>query len=85
MIGVKQVPIELLMPDKTFCFFSHTIKAQKDNMPLLDAILEKVRSDLNMLDIWSYMPFPLTQLHSEWPKLHRVLAVLIAIGLNYKY
>ena len=42
VIGVKQVPIDLLMPDKTFCFFSHTIKAQKDNMPLLDAILEKV-------------------------------------------
>ncbi|KAL4226643.1 hypothetical protein ACF0H5_014624 [Mactra antiquata] len=39
--GVKQVPIDLLMPDKTFCFFSHVIKAQKDNMPLLDAILEK--------------------------------------------
>lgn len=42
VIGVKQVPEDLLMPDKTFCFFSHTIKAQKDNMPLLDAILEKV-------------------------------------------
>lgn len=41
VMGVKQVPIDLLMPDKTFCFFSHTIKAQKDNMPLLDAILEK--------------------------------------------
>ena len=26
--------------------------------------------------------FPLTLLHSEWPKLHRVLAFLTAIGLN---
>jgi len=42
VIGVKQVPEDLLMPDKTFCFFSHVIKAQKDNMPLLDAVLEKV-------------------------------------------
>ena len=24
----------------------------------------------------------LTLLHSEWPKLHRVLAILSAIGLN---
>ena len=33
------------MRDKTFCFFSHTIKAQADNMDLLDAMLEKnVRS-----------------------------------------
>ncbi|XP_021342744.1 alpha-aminoadipic semialdehyde synthase, mitochondrial-like isoform X2 [Mizuhopecten yessoensis] len=41
VIGVKTVPIDQLMPDKTYAFFSHTIKAQKDNMPLLDAILEK--------------------------------------------
>ncbi|CAH0555454.1 unnamed protein product [Brassicogethes aeneus] len=39
--GVKQVPIDQLIPDKTYCFFSHTIKAQESNMPLLDAILEK--------------------------------------------
>lgn len=43
IIGVKSVPIDLLLPDKTYAFFSHTIKAQKDNMPLLDAIIEKVR------------------------------------------
>lgn len=41
VLGVKSVPIDLLMPDKTYAFFSHTIKAQKANMPLLDAILEK--------------------------------------------
>lgn len=29
------------MADKTYCLFSHTIKAQETNMPLLDAILEK--------------------------------------------
>ena len=48
IMGVKQVPIDLLEPDKTYVFFSHTIKAQPDNMPLLDAILEKV----------SYVPAP---------------------------
>lgn len=42
VIGVKQVPIDNLMPDRTYAFFSHTIKAQEANMPLLDAILEKV-------------------------------------------
>lgn len=46
IIGVKSVPIDLLLPDKTYAFFSHTIKAQKDNMPLLDAILEKVCIDI---------------------------------------
>ena len=41
IIGVKQVPIDSLEVDKTYLFFSHTIKAQEANMPLLDAILEK--------------------------------------------
>lgn len=41
IFGVKQVPVDALIPDKTYCFFSHTIKAQESNMPLLDAILEK--------------------------------------------
>lgn len=41
IFGVKQVPIEALIPEKTFCFFSHTIKAQETNMPLLDSILDK--------------------------------------------
>ena len=42
LIGVKQIPIDTLLPNKTYAFFSHTIKAQEDNMALLDAILEKV-------------------------------------------
>lgn len=42
ILGVKQVPEDLLIPNKTYCMFSHTIKAQESNMPLLDAILEKV-------------------------------------------
>lgn len=39
--AVKEVPVELLLPGRTWCFFSHTIKAQPAGMPLLDAILEK--------------------------------------------
>lgn len=41
IFGVKQVPVDALIPGKTYCFFSHTIKAQESNMPLLDAVLEK--------------------------------------------
>lgn len=41
IIGVKQVPIDQLHPNKTYAFFSHTIKAQETNMPMLDAILER--------------------------------------------
>ena len=41
ILGVKQVPLKQLFPGKTYIFFSHVIKAQEDNMPMLDDILSK--------------------------------------------
>jgi alpha-aminoadipic semialdehyde synthase len=41
VLGVKQVPIENLLPNRAYMFFSHTIKAQLENMALLDACIEK--------------------------------------------
>lgn len=38
---MKEVPIADLLPEKTYFFFSHTIKAQQSNMPLLDALMEQ--------------------------------------------
>jgi len=40
-LGVKEVPIDKLIPNKTYLFFSHTIKEQHYNRDLLRAILEK--------------------------------------------
>ncbi|WP_370477093.1 NAD(P)-dependent oxidoreductase [Tamlana flava] len=40
-IGVKEVPVEALIPNKKYFFFSHTIKKQPYNRKLLKAILEK--------------------------------------------
>lgn len=39
--GVKEVPIENLLEGKTYFMFSHIIKAQSYNMPLMDKFLEK--------------------------------------------
>ena len=41
IFGVKEVQIEDLIPNKTFFFFSHTIKKQPYNRALLQALLEK--------------------------------------------
>jgi len=41
MIGVKEVPIDALISNKTYFFFSHTIKKQPYNRDLLRAILNK--------------------------------------------
>lgn len=39
--GVKEVPVDDLIPNKSYFFFSHTIKKQPHNRKLLQAILEK--------------------------------------------
>jgi len=41
LIGVKEVPIEALISNKSYFFFSHTIKKQPYNRDLLRAILDK--------------------------------------------
>lgn len=41
LLGVKEVPIKALIPNKKYFFFSHTIKKQPYNRDLLRAILEK--------------------------------------------
>lgn len=46
--GVKRPTLDNLIPNKTYFFFSHTIKAQPENMDLLDAALEKVRIALEL-------------------------------------
>jgi len=41
LMGVKEVPVQQLIPGKTYLFFSHTIKKQPYNRKLIWAILEK--------------------------------------------
>jgi len=41
LMGVKEVPVEQLIPEKTYLFFSHTTKKQPHNRRLLQAVLEK--------------------------------------------
>ena len=47
LIGVKEVPIDALIPNKKYLFFSHTLKAQPYNRELLCSILEK---DIQLVD-----------------------------------
>lgn len=41
LLGIKEVLIEELIPEKTYCFFSHTIKKQPYNQKLIRAVLDK--------------------------------------------
>lgn len=40
VLGVKEIPIEVFEPGKTYVFFSHTIKGQPYNMPMLRRMME---------------------------------------------
>jgi len=41
IFGVKEMPIDFFEDNKTYLFFSHTIKGQDYNMPLLKRMIEK--------------------------------------------
>ncbi|MEJ8844367.1 NAD(P)-dependent oxidoreductase [Lacibacter sp. H375] len=41
LFGIKEVPVEELIPNKTYLFFSHTKKAQLHNQKLMRAMVEK--------------------------------------------
>lgn len=41
IIGVKEMPIDFFEDNKTYIFFSHTIKGQAYNMPLLKRMMAK--------------------------------------------
>ena len=41
LIGVKEVPVDYLIPRKKYIFFSHTIKRQPHNQKMLQAIIDK--------------------------------------------
>jgi len=40
IMGVKEIPPEKLEPEKTYVYFSHTIKGQAANMPALRRLME---------------------------------------------
>jgi saccharopine dehydrogenase (NAD+, L-lysine forming) len=41
LLGIKEVPIEMLIPNKTYLFFSHTKKMQPYNQDLFKSIIQK--------------------------------------------
>ncbi len=41
LIGIKEIPVDQLIPHKTYLFFSHTKKKQPQNQALLRSIMQK--------------------------------------------
>jgi len=47
LIGVKEVPVSAMIPEKSYFFFSHTIKKQQHNKKMLQAIVD---NDITLYD-----------------------------------
>jgi saccharopine dehydrogenase (NAD+, L-lysine-forming) len=41
LMGIKEIPVDQLLPEKTYLFFSHTKKKQPHNQKMMQAILDK--------------------------------------------
>lgn len=41
LLGIKEIPVNMLLPGKTYMFFSHTRKMQPYNQKLMHAMIEK--------------------------------------------
>src|SRR4030095_12771777 len=41
LMGIKEIPKDILIPGKRYLFFSHTIKKQPHNRELLKTVLQK--------------------------------------------
>ena len=83
LVGVKEVEISKLIPNKTYLFFSHTAKKQLYNKPLLQSFLEK---KIRLID-HEY----LTDIHGirlvafgRWAGIVGAYNALIAYGKRYK-
>ena len=52
MMGIKEVPVEMLVAEKKYLFFSHTKKLQPYNQKLLKEIIAK-KSVLLIMNAWN--------------------------------
>lgn len=41
ILAVKEIPVELIMNNRVYLFFSHTVKGQTQNMPMLKTLMAK--------------------------------------------
>uniref|UniRef100_A0A4W3IAC3 Aminoadipate-semialdehyde synthase n=1 Tax=Callorhinchus milii TaxID=7868 RepID=A0A4W3IAC3_CALMI len=82
IIGVKGLPVEKLIPKKTYAFFSHTIKAQEANMPLLDAILAK---EIRLIDYEKMVDSKGSRVvaFGQWAGVAGMINILHGLGLRF--
>ncbi|XP_048825797.1 alpha-aminoadipic semialdehyde synthase, mitochondrial isoform X1 [Brienomyrus brachyistius] len=82
IIGVKRPPEEKLLPQRTYAFFSHTIKAQEANMGLLDDMLKK---EVRLIDYEKMVDsngFRIVAF-GQWAGVAGMINILHGLGLRF--
>ncbi|KAJ7329674.1 hypothetical protein JRQ81_015848 [Phrynocephalus forsythii] len=82
IIGVKRPPEDKLIPNKNYAFFSHTIKAQEANMPLLDEILRK---NIRLIDYEKMVDHKGRRVvaFGKWAGVAGIINILHGMGLRF--
>lgn len=82
IVGVKRMPEDIVIPKKTYAFFSHTIKAQEANMALLEDLLKKEVRLIDyekMVDANGYRIVAFGQ----WAGVAGMINILHGLGLRF--
>ncbi|KAK7916526.1 hypothetical protein WMY93_012287 [Mugilogobius chulae] len=82
IVGVKRMPEDLVMPKKTYAFFSHTIKAQEANMGLLEDLLKK---EVRLIDYEKMVDangFRIVAF-GQWAGVAGMINILHGLGLRF--
>lgn len=82
IIGVKRPPEDKVFPNKTYAFFSHTIKAQEANMGLLDDLLKK---EVRLIDYEKMVDangFRIVAF-GQWAGVAGMINILHGLGLRF--
>ncbi len=80
---IKEVPIPVLEPKKTYIFFSHTIKGQKHNMPMLKKFIEKKSTLIDYEKVVNEKGFRLI-FFGNWAGLAGMIEILWGFGQRVK-
>ncbi len=84
IFGVKEIPLSVFEPNKTYIFFSHVIKGQKQNMPMLKKMMEL---KCNLIDYEKVVDEQNKRLifFGKYAGLAGMIDSLWALGLRLKY
>jgi saccharopine dehydrogenase (NAD+, L-lysine forming) len=84
LMGVKEVSLQSLIPEKTYMFFSHTAKKQKHNLELLRSVINK---KIQLIDYEYLADDNKVRLvaFGRWAGIVGAYNAIRAFGLRYSY